>query len=281
MTTAALGYFQSVGVCDTLNGMDETYRQIRKRARELVQDLPEPAFYKKEADALLRSHRLFDHSKQIAELIAHLAAELDEDFGHGLFHAQKVAIEAGAIVFLECGKVDSPQMDRLMFKAHCAGLLHDTMRKYDDHAAKGAVYAEKVLAVLEFPQDEICEIAFAIACHEAFKSHEGACPTGPDAKLLADALYDADKFRWGPDNFAHTVWDMVSYAQIPLPLFMTHYPKALKGIARIKKTFRSETGKLYGPAFIDIGLTVGKKLYTIIQTEFKPRLGDCTAATPD
>ncbi|VVS93951.1 HD domain-containing protein [Desulfoluna spongiiphila] len=265
--------------------MDETYRQIRQRARELVQTLPEPAFYKEEADALKRSHRLFDRSAELKELISHLEAELDEDFGHGLFHSQKVAIEAGAIVLVERRRskehntANAPCVGRLMFKAHCAGLLHDTMRKHKDHAEKGAAYAEKVLAVLHFPQNEIHEIAFAIACHEAFKTHDAACPTGPDAQLLADALYDADKFRWGPDNFSHTVWDMVSYARIPLPLFMSHYPRALEGIARIKKTFRSQTGKLYGPGFIDIGLDVGKKLYTIIQSEFAPNLGGCTASS--
>jgi hypothetical protein len=264
--------------------MDETYRQIRERARELVMDLPEPAFYKKEADALLRSHRLFDTNDKLKELISHLEAELDEDFGHGLFHSQKVAIEAGAIVLVECKKNKSPHPGHTAFKAHCAGLLHDTMRKHKDHAEKGAAYARKVLGILAFPEDEINEIAFAIACHEAFKTTDPTCPTGNDAQLLADALYDADKFRWGPDNFTHTVWDMVSYARIPLPLFMTHYPKALEGISRIKTTFRSDTGKLYGPGFINIGLEVGKKLHKIIRHEFAPRLGGCTApstsATP-
>jgi len=266
--------------------MDETYRQIRQRARELVKDLPEPAFYKEEADALERSHRLFDRNETLKGLISHLEAELDEDFGHGLFHAQKVAIEAGAIVLVERGSrkkkcdADAPSLTRLMFKAHCAGLLHDTMRKHKDHAEKGAAYAERVLTELGFPTHEIHEIAFAIACHEAFKTHDGTCPASPDAQLLADALYDADKFRWGPDNFAHTVWDMVSYARIPLPLFMSHYPRALEGIARIKKTFRSQTGKLYGPGFIDIGLEVGKKLHTIIQTEFAPNLSHCTTSNP-
>jgi len=241
-------------------------------------DLPEPDFYKKEADALLRSHRLYDENEKLKSLISYLETELDEDFGHGLFHSKKVAIEAGAIVFVECKQNKRPRTDHIIFKAHCAGLLHDTMRKHKDHAEKGAAFAEEVLRFFEFPEDEIGEIVFAIECHEAFKTKETACPSGPDAQLLSDALYDADKFRWGPDNFTHTVWDMVSYARIPLPLFMTHYPRALDGIARIKKTFRSDTGKLYGPGFIDIGLDVGQKLYEIIRNEFAPPLGGCTAS---
>lgn len=258
--------------------MDETYRQIRERARALVKNLPDPDFYKKEADALLRSHRLFDQNETLKALVAHVDAELDEEFGHGLFHSRKVAIEAGAIVVIECEKNSHPQTDRAVFKAHCAGLLHDTMRKHKDHAEKGAAYAGTVLRVFNFPEDDIAEIAFAIACHEAFKTTGAPPPSGADAGLLSDALYDADKFRWGPDNFTHTVWDMVSYARIPLPLFIMHYPKALEGIARIKATFRSGTGKLYGPGFIDIGLDVGKKLYDIIRKEFSPRLGACATS---
>ena len=248
--------------------MDETYRQIRERARELVQAHPEPPFYKKEADALLRSHRLFDHHEKLQELIAYLKSELNEDFGHGIFHSQKVAIEAGAIVFIERHHQSPQETENVAFKAHCAGLLHDTMRKHKDHAEKGATYAHETLLLLGFAPETIGEIVFAIRCHEAFKTREVPGPQGPDAQLLADALYDADKFRWGPDNFTHTVWDMVSYAQIPLPLFMSHYPKALEGIARIKATFRSDTGRLYGPGFIDIGLKVGRKLYKIIRREF-------------
>ncbi len=248
--------------------MNEIYRQIREKARELVQAQPEPLFYKKEADALLRSHRLFNHHEKLQELIAHLKSELDEDFGHGLFHSQKVAIEAGAIVFIERRHEPLPETESLAFKAHCAGLLHDTMRKHTDHAEKGAAYARETLHALGFSPETIGEIAFAILCHEAFRTRDIPSPEGPDAQLLADALYDADKFRWGPDNFTHTVWDMVSYAEIPLPLFINHYPKALEGIARIKATFRSETGRVYGPEFIDTGLKAGKKLYKIMRQEF-------------
>ena len=265
----------------TLHVMDETYRQIRKKARELVNDLPEPLFYKKEADALLRSHRLFDENSQLKGLITYLEAELDEDFGHGLAHSRKVAIEAGALIFIERRGAPTSDVENLVFQAHCAGLLHDTMRKRRDHAEKGATYAGETLNFLGFTQKAIGEIAFAILCHEAFSAAQRPVAPGEDAQLLADTLYDADKFRWGPDNFTHTVWDMVSYAQIPLSLFISHYPKALEGIARIRATFRSKTGKLYGPGFIDIGLEVGKKLYTIIRTDFAPCLGSSSVTLTD
>jgi len=44
----------------------------------------------------------------------------------------------------------------------------------------------------------------------------------------------------------------------------------LKGLERIKQTFRSHAGKRYGPQFIDIGLSIGEELYRVIQKEFDP-----------
>ena len=41
---------------------------------------------------------------------------------------------------------------------------------------------------------------------------------------------------------------------------------------KIKATFRTETGKKYGPPFIDLGLAVGKKLHDVILSEFSDHL---------
>jgi hypothetical protein len=63
---------------------------------------------------------------------------------------------------------------------------------------------------------------------------------------------------------------MVSFLNPPLETFITHYPKGMKGLERIKQTFRSHAGKRYGPNFIDIGLAIGEELYRVIQKEFDP-----------
>jgi hypothetical protein len=49
---------------------------------------------------------------------------------------------------------------------------------------------------------------------------------------------------------------------------MARYPQGMEGLEKIKTTFRTQTGKKYGPRFIDLGLAIGKKLYEVIQTEF-------------
>ena len=56
---------------------------------------------------------------------------------------------------------------------------------------------------------------------------------------------------------------------VPLASFVKHYPRGIATMSKIKLTFRTETGKKYGPQFIDIGLAVGEKLIEIIKHEFQ------------
>jgi hypothetical protein len=49
---------------------------------------------------------------------------------------------------------------------------------------------------------------------------------------------------------------------------MARYPQGMEGLEKIKTTFRTRTGKRYGPRFIDLGLAIGEKLYGVIQGEF-------------
>ncbi len=206
------------------------------------------------------------------EHISHLKTvvdqHLEDDFGHGLQHADKVSLEAGALVLIEGERLQWPQsmVKRLVLMVQCAGLLHDIRRKKKDHAVKGAQFAPQLLRHHPFSDQEIAQICLAIQNHEAFK--KTVATDSPHAKLVSDCLYDADKFRWGPDNFTDTLWEMVSFLNPPLHKFIAHYPKGMQGLKKIKQTFRTYTGKHYGPQFIDIGLAVGEALYEVIQTEF-------------
>jgi hypothetical protein len=99
----------------------------------------------------------------------------------------------------------------------------------------------------------------AIRNHEAFRPCRAAA--GHEAQLLSDALYDADKFRWGPDNFTETLWAMTAPRKIPLQTLLSHFLPGLEGIQRVRESFRTPTGRRYGPDFIDRGLTIGRRLY--------------------
>lgn len=248
--------------------MDPIYSRIRDHARQIVARFPIPDFYLDQSPAHEYASTFFETDPVIKKLKYFVTEHLEDDFGHGLQHAIKVTVEAGALMVIE-GKADGYDQDFLNNRlrvVQCAGLLHDIKRKKKDHSKYGAAHARKVLENYPFSVEEVDDIYRAIHNHEAFTGNitidtaEGA--------LVADCLYDADKFRWGPDNFAYTLWDMISYYNPPLTEFMARYPKGMQGIARIKSTFRTPTGKKYGPQFIDIGLAIGKELYDVIKAEF-------------
>jgi hypothetical protein len=49
---------------------------------------------------------------------------------------------------------------------------------------------------------------------------------------------------------------------------MEFYPEGMEKLAKIKDTFRTRTGKKYGPQFIDLGIAIGKELFDVINREF-------------
>jgi hypothetical protein len=250
--------------------METIYTRIQTKAREIVSRFPTPDFYRQEADAILSSRRLMEKSEHISALKAIVVEHLDDDFGHGLRHATKVSLEAGSLALIEGRRIplSGRTITRYVLLVQCAGLLHDIRRKKKDHAIKGAAFTKKLLQDFPLSSKEVADICLAIQNHEAFKNTIEI--DSPRGKLISDCLYDADKFRWGPDNFTDTLWEMVSFLNPPLKTFIAHYPKGMKSLERIKKTFRTQAGQQYGPEFIDIGIAVGEELYRVIRNEFDP-----------
>lgn len=247
--------------------MNSSYEKVRQLARELVEKSTPPFFYDKFYAEHALSKTFFENNTLINELTDFISAEIENDFGHGLHHSIKVAIDAGTLVIIECGlsEFSKEKTERILLLVQCAGLLHDIKRKEKNHAVKSADFALEFLKNYSLSQTEINDICHAIQSHEAFK--EIVCKFSVEGQIISDCLYDADKFRWGPDNFAHTVWEMVKFSKIPLDEFMTHFPRGVKVIEKIKNTFRSETGKKYGPEFIDIGTSIGNELFNRINNK--------------
>jgi hypothetical protein len=241
------------------------YDLLRERARAIAVRLGPPEFYRREAAAVAFSRECFDAAPLVAAVRARAAEILENDYGHGLPHATKVALDAGALVAIEAAAAGAsgPALRRRVGLAQCAGLLHDIRRKNRDHAAAGAQAAAGLLAGFPLSRIEIEDICAAIRNHEAFqatvpvRTREGA--------LLSDCLYDADKFRWGPDNFTDTLWAMVAFARTPPADFVRYYPRGMQSLARIRDSFRTPAGRTYGPQFIDLGLAIGEELYRLIQ----------------
>ncbi len=242
--------------------------RLRTEARKIAARQPKPDFYKDFPDEVAESAEKFQADATVQRLYGFVKDAIDNDFGHGMDHAWKVALDAGALLAIEGRSADFSAgfiVERIRM-AHCAGLLHDIRRKQKNHARQGSIYARKVLAEYPFSKAEISDICMAIASHEAFKESMEEAST-PSGRLLSACLYDSDKFRFGPDNFTHMVWDMVEAANISLDRFISLYPRGIEFLRKIKDTFRTPTGRKYGPQFIDIGLAIGEELYAYMTEE--------------
>lgn len=223
-----------------------------------------PLFYREGENAVGLSRELFSSEAMAREAIRIIAGQ-DDPIGHGLAHVRKVAVDAGAIILLEDGRPwDDGELRRIALLTHLAGILHDIRRTERQHAQRGAEEADRVLGPFALLQQERRAITLAIRNHEAFQPHEE--PEDPAARLISNALYDADKFRWGPDNFTETLWAMLAPRRIPLKVILPRFLEGLDSLRRIRGTFRTETGRRYGPDFIDRGLVIGHRLYTALTT---------------
>jgi hypothetical protein len=248
--------------------METIYAHIQKIARRIASSFPSPDFYGDHDSAIKSSVQIFETDPLIAKVHKLVATHLEDDFGHGLDHAVKVTVDAGALMFIESGLAGyaGSFCRRRVLILQCAGLLHDIKRKEKNHSIEGAAFAREVLQDYPFSSEELDDICIAIRNHEAFKSTVES--KTPEGRLVSDCLYDSDKFRWGPDNFTNTLWEMVTYFNPPFSEFVAHYPKGMESLSKIKHTFRTGTGKKYGPRFIDTGLAIGEELFDIIKTDY-------------
>jgi hypothetical protein len=242
--------------------MNNILEQLRSEAKNLAAH-KSPRFYELCNAQYSYSKETFFTHPLIIRCREDVLPFLNDEFGHGIDHSKKVAIEAGTISMNELGQRDLQLNRHMVILAQIAGLLHDICRLEPEHAQKGAELAKFILRDYPLDQEDKERIAFAIADHEAFKPRQN---TGDELTvLLSGALYDADKFRWGPDNFVTTLWEICDYQEWPLEKILSRFPQGMEIIDSISMTFRTNTGQTFGPEFIEIGLEIGHVLYRKIK----------------
>lgn len=234
-----------------------TIDEARLVAREAGRQAGIPRFYRENKSAVELSMSIYYADETVGRYRDYLSGQAD-NIGHGLSHSELVALDAGAIVAIEMREA-GPEATDAIIAVQTAGLLHDIRRKESNHAERSAEDADLILEQYGMGAVRRTIIVGAIRNHEAFKQETPIADR--TAKTISDSLYDADKFRWGPDNFIVTLWDMLEYAHIDVGRMLAGYHKSIGGIERIKETFRTETGRRYGPEFIDIGLSIGEVIY--------------------
>ncbi len=244
--------------------MDKALEAVREQARFLANNYS-LEFYAHFAKEYGISREIFFSHPLIYRLREDVLPFLNDGFGHGVEHSKKVSIDAGALTLIEARILaqEFQEIKRLCLLAQMSGLLHDISRWEEDHARKGAEAALIVLNNYPLSRQEREDLAFAVQNHEAFK--EVLPADNNRQELLSGVLYDADKFRWGPDNFITTLWEICTFEQWSLEEIIERFPKGLTYITSIQDTFRTPTGQLYGPEFIQCGLELGKQVYRILK----------------
>jgi len=252
--------------------MKDTYDEMIAACRVIAASFPQPRFYVCCREPLDLSRSLFDEDPQVVKCRTFVRNELKEDLGHGIDHSEKVALEAGALASIEGERLflKDPLRREACLLAQIAGLLHDVRRNEKDHAEAGAAVASRILREFSIFPEKRDDIMRAIANHEAFV--EPRKIDSPVGQMISDSLYDADKFRWGPDNFTQTLWQMLRSSGAPIAPLIRRFPKGMEGISAIKETFRTETGKIYGPEFIELGLKIGVKVHQLLLERFSEEL---------
>jgi len=242
------------------------YPKLKEKALRAAREAGTPSFYihhKKELDTSLSAYRA-------SSIIRQCRTYLDESElhpAHGIFHCEKVALEAGAILQIEGSAMglDASRISELMLCVQIAGLLHDIKRAEKDHTIAGSKEAGAIMRDFAIQERYKGYIVSAIRNHEAFR--EVLDSEDESAKLISDSLYDADKFRWGPDNFTVTLWLITESTGVSLERLYHSFTEKMEGIKKIKKTFRTKTGQKYGPEFIDKGIVIGNEIYSEMQLE--------------
>ena len=236
------------------------YPALQKKAVAVARKLGAPSFYGAHKSEFDRSRAAYSESRVLLKCRSYLD-ESKMHPAHGVAHCEKVAIEAGVILQIEKAGKRQPgtALPELMLCAQIAGLFHDIKRSEENHTIKGSIEAERILGDLEMDERLKRYITAAIRNHEAFK--EVLASEDEEAKLVSDSLYDADKFRWGPDNFTTTLWLIVESAATPPEKLYDTFLEKMEGIRRIKQTFRTDAGRRYGPEFIDFGIEIGNEIF--------------------
>jgi hypothetical protein len=248
--------------------MDEEIRRLQREAERIAARHNVPDFYIRFKAPIALARKLYHADPLVARLRNRVSPFLKEDLGHGLYHCSRVGLDAATLICIETqvNRIERRRGERLMMLGLFAGLLHDICRGEEKHAEAGAVEAERLLEGFPLHQIEIACICTAIRNHEAFTSPSPFLR--PWFKLVSDSLYDADKFRWGRDTFTHTIWHMIDHQRMTPRELITKFPWGMTGVLRIRETFRSTTGRHFGPQIIETGMEIGKEIYHFLRQRY-------------
>lgn len=243
--------------------MDPRILDIKRRAREISAARPQSAFCQECAEELHHASNLFFDHPLMHRLQGDALGFLNDACGFGVAHGKRVAMDAAAIVLAEPSGLSPDERRRAALLAAMAGLLHDAMRHEEEHPERGADLCMRLLRGYALSPEERVWIAQAVALHEADLP---LVENGPEAaRLISGAVHDADRFRFGPDVFAATMWEYCDCDEWPLEEIAQAFARGAQRAAGCQGSFRTETGRRYGPAMLAEGQELARRFADMIR----------------
>ena len=86
--------------------MGDIYAEMIAVSREIAASFPLPSFYTRCRRWVELSRSLLSQDEEIQRCQAIVRQELENNYGHGLDHVEKVAIDAGALAYIEGGSLE-------------------------------------------------------------------------------------------------------------------------------------------------------------------------------
>ncbi|MHC1729313.1 MAG: hypothetical protein AB9866_25500 [Syntrophobacteraceae bacterium] len=249
--------------------MNEIILKLQREAERIASRHPLPEFYTRFKAPLTLAKKLLYSDPDLIRLRKSIEPVYHEELGHGLLHSVRVSIDCAGLLFIEtvADRMEPAAVERLMFMGLFSGLLHDICRHEEQHAECGAREAQGILRDYSLNSNEVLCITNAIRNHEAFTPCESA--ESRWMQLVSDCLYDADKFRWGSDTFTHTLWYMADHQGLSPTDLIKKFPWGMSGTVAIAETFRTPTGRQYGPEIIETGVEIGKEIYRYLLQHYR------------
>ena len=246
-----------------MKSIDKRILDMKRRAKDLSAARPHQPYFHDLANELAHAKDIFFDNSMVLHMQGDALVFLDEACGLGVEHAKKVAVDTAALILAEPSGLNQDERRRMAILAELAGLLHDATRHEEDHAAQGADLAMRLLRGYAISSEERLWVAQAIAEHE---NPNGSAPIGPEpALLLAAALYDADKFRYGPDIFATTLWELCECDEARLEDIALIFPEGPRKARGYIDTFRTVEGRRHGPQLLAEGLSLAEELTRMLE----------------
>src|SRR4030042_3040350 len=92
--------------------MKDIYEELIAASRDIAASFPQPRFYVSCKEPLEMSHSLFDEDAQVMRCRTLVLSKLKDDLGHGIAHSEKVALEAGALAYIEGARLSIEESSR-------------------------------------------------------------------------------------------------------------------------------------------------------------------------